>query len=93
MIIAVMTIDLHAPWVHSLKEKRMEARSLLTKIRAQFNVSATEIDNQDVHQTITLGIAAIAANGAQANSILDSILRFIEANTDAQIVSVETERR
>ncbi|HHY76699.1 MAG TPA: DUF503 domain-containing protein [Firmicutes bacterium] len=93
MIIAVMTIDLHAPWVHSLKEKRMEVRSLLTKIRAQFNVSATEIDNQDVHQTITLGIAAIAANGAQANSILDSILRFIEANTDAQIVSVETERR
>lgn len=93
MIIAVMTIDLHAPWVHSLKEKRMEVRSLLTKIRAQFNVSATEIDNQDVHQTITLGIAAIAANGAQADSILDSILRFIEANTDAQIISVECERR
>lgn len=93
MIIAVMTIDLHAPWVRSLKEKRMEVKSLLTRIRAQFNVSAAEVDNQDIHQTITLGIAAIAANGAQADSILDSVIRFVEANTDAQVISVEREQR
>ncbi|HHX28928.1 MAG: DUF503 domain-containing protein [Bacillota bacterium] len=93
MIVAAMTIDLHAPWVHSLKEKRMEVKSLLTRIRTQFNVSAAEVSNQNVHQTITLGIATIAANGAQADSILDSVIRFVEANSEAQIVSVERERR
>ncbi|MGI6662185.1 MAG: DUF503 domain-containing protein [Bacillota bacterium] len=93
MIIAVMTIDLHAPWVHSLKEKRREVKSLLTRIRAQFNVSATEVANQDVHQTISIGIATIAANGAQADSTLDNVIRFVEANSDAQIISVERERR
>jgi uncharacterized protein YlxP (DUF503 family) len=93
MIVAAMTINLHAPWVHSLKEKRMEVKSLLTRIQAQFNVSATEVGNQDVHQTITIGIATIAANGAQADSILDNIIRFVEANSEAQIVSVERERR
>lgn len=93
MIITAMTISLHAPWVHSLKEKRMEVKSLLTRVRNQFNVSAAELDHQDIHQTITIGIAAIAANAAQADSILDNVIRFIEANSEARVVSIERERR
>ena len=31
MIIAVMTFRLHAPWVHSLKEKRMVVKSLVAQ--------------------------------------------------------------
>lgn len=30
MRIAAMTFRLHAPWVHSLKEKRMVVKSLIT---------------------------------------------------------------
>ena len=93
MIIAAMTIRLHAPWVHSLKEKRMEVRSLLSRVRSQFNVSAAEVGDQDIHQSITIGIAAIAANGAQADSILDSVIHFVEANSEALIVSIDRERR
>jgi len=93
MIIAAMTITLHAPWAHSLKEKRMEVKSLLTRIRDQFNVSVAEIGDQDVHQMITVAVAAIAANGAQADSILDNVIRFIEANSEALIVSIQRERR
>ena len=93
MIITAMTIRLHAPWVHSLKEKRMEVRSLLARVRSQFNVSAAEVGDQDIHQSITIGIAAIAANGAQADSILDSVIHFVEANSEALIVSIDRERR
>ncbi|MGI6632730.1 MAG: DUF503 domain-containing protein [Bacillota bacterium] len=93
MIIAVMTIHLYAPWVHSLKEKRMEVKSLLARVRSQFNVSAAEVSDQDIQQSITIGIAAIAANGAQADSILDNVIRFVEANSEAQIVSIDRERR
>jgi uncharacterized protein YlxP (DUF503 family) len=93
MIIAVVTIRLYAPWVHSLKEKRMEVKSLLARVRSQFNVSAAEVSDQDIQQSITIGIAAIAANGAQADSILDNVIRFVEANSEAQIVSIDRERR
>mgnify|MGYP000952651128 CR=1 FL=1 len=93
MIIAAVTIKLYAPWAHTLKEKRMEVKSLLAKIRNKFNVSAAEVNDQDVHQTITIGVAAIAANGADADSILDHALNFIEENSEAQILSVERERR
>ena len=32
MIIAAMTFRLHAPWVHSLKEKRMVVKSLIAQL-------------------------------------------------------------
>jgi uncharacterized protein YlxP (DUF503 family) len=88
MQVAVLTVNLYAPWVHSLKEKRMEVKSLLTRIGNKFNVSVAEVDAQDTHQTIVIGVAAIAADAAQADSILDRVLNFVEENTQAQIIRV-----
>ena len=50
MEIAVVTFRLHAPWVHSLKEKRMIVKSIIAKVQNQFHVSVSEIDEQDIHQ-------------------------------------------
>ena len=47
MEIATITFRLHAPWVHSLKEKRMIVKSITAKIQNKFHVSAAEIDEQD----------------------------------------------
>lgn len=87
----ILQIKLYAPWVHSLKEKRMEVKSLIAKLRNKFNVSAAEVDEQDTHQTIVIGIASIAANTSQGDSIIDNILDFVESNTEAEIVSVDRE--
>ena len=43
MRIAAMTFRLHAPWVHSLKEKRMIVKSLVAKRQNRFDVSAADI--------------------------------------------------
>lgn len=93
MLIATAVITLHAPWVHTLKEKRSELKSLIAKIQNRYNVSAAEIDKQDVHQTIVIGVAGVATDTAQADSILDHIFAFIESNTEAEIVSLEREIR
>jgi len=93
MTVAVMTLWLYAPWIHSLKEKRMEVKSLLAKLQNKFNISAIESEEQDVHQTIVLTVAALAANPAQADSILDHILAFVESNTDAEITEADREFR
>jgi uncharacterized protein YlxP (DUF503 family) len=93
MIVAVLTVTLHAPWVHSLKEKRSELKSLLAKLRNHFNVSAAESDEQDIHQTLVLTVAALAATRQLADSTLESLQRFIEANTDAEVVGIDTEYR
>ena len=86
MKIASMTFRLHAPWVHSLKEKRMIVKSLVAKLQNKFHVSAAEIDEQDVHQIIVIGVASIVPHKAMADSLMDEISEFVESNTEAQIV-------
>lgn len=93
MIIAVLTVRLYAPWVHSLKEKRMVVKSLLQKVQNHFNVSASEIEEQDVHQTIVLGFASIAANTSMGDRLIDHIVNFIEEECEAEMVSVDREFR
>jgi len=93
MKIAILKIKLYAPWVHSLKEKRMVVKSLLAKIRNKFHVSAAEVEDQDVHQSIIIGIASIVPNSAQADAMMDEIVHFIEQSTEAEIVEEEREIR
>ena len=86
MIIAAVTFRLHAPWVHSLKEKRMVVKSLVTQLQNRFHVSAAEIDEQDTHQIIMIGAAAIVPHNAIADSLMDEISTFVEENTEAEIL-------
>ena len=88
-----MTFRLHAPWVHSLKEKRMIVKSFVAKLQNKYHVSAAEIDEQDTHQIIVIGVAAIAVNNALADSMMDDISMFIEENTEAEIIDEEREIR
>ena len=93
MIIAVMTFRLHAPWVHSLKEKRMIVKSLVAKLQNKFHVSAAEIDEQDTHQIAVIGVAAIVPHNAAADSLMEKISLFVEENTEAEIIDEEREIR
>ena len=93
MIIAAMTFRLHAPWVHSLKEKRMVVKSLITQLQNKFHMSAAEIDEQDTHQIIVIGVAAVVPHHALADSLMEEISQFVETATDAQILEETREIR
>ena len=93
MRIAAMTFRLYAPWVHSLKEKRMIVKSLVAKLQERFHVSAAEIDEQDTHQIIVIGAAAIVPNNAVADSLMEEISKFVEASTEAEILNENREIR
>ena len=93
MKIAVMSFRLYAPWVHSLKEKRMIVRSMIAKLQNRFHVSAAEIEEQDTHQIIVIGVAAIVPHQAIADSLMDEISRFVEENTEAEILDEVREIR
>lgn len=42
---------------------------------------------------ITILLIGVAADNAQADSILDYVISFVEASTEAEILSVERELR
>ena len=71
----------------------MVVKSILGKVRNKFNVSAAEVDAQDVHQTIIIGIAIIVAHQGQADSMEEEIIRFVEENTDGEILEIDVEIR
>lgn len=93
MTIAVITFRLRAPWVHSLKEKRMIVKSLIAKLQNRFHVSTAEVDEQDTHQVIVIGVAAIVPHNAMADSLMEEISLFVEENCEADILDETREIR
>ena len=49
-------------------------------------LSAAEIDEQDTHQIIVIGVAAIVPHNAMADSLMDEISTFVEENTEAEFL-------
>ncbi|EPZ55402.1 hypothetical protein H477_3404 [[Clostridium] sordellii ATCC 9714] len=70
MKIIIIKVKLRANWVHSLKEKRMILKSIVKKLQNKFNISVSEVDNQDIHQSIVIGIAGICLDSRQADSTI-----------------------
>ena len=93
MKVAVMSFRLYAPWVHSLKEKRMIVKCLVARLQNRFHVSAAEIKEQDTHQIIVIGVAAIVPHNAMADSLMDEISQFIEESTEAEVLDEVREIR
>ena len=93
MKILAITYRLYAPWVHSLKEKRMIIKSLIAKLQNRFHVSAAEVSEQDAHQFIVIGIAAIVPHNAMADRLMNEISAFVEENTEAEIIDTLREIR
>ena len=90
MVIGVLRFTLRLPEAQSLKEKRWQLKSLITRIRNEFNVSVSEIDMQDKWQLAVLGVAHISNDQNHSNRVLDQILNFAEKSrtmelTDSQI--------
>lgn len=89
--IVAMKVKLRANWVHSLKEKRMVVRSITAKLKNKFNVSVGEIENQDIHQSIVIGICSLAMDSKISDSIIENIIDFIEDNCEAEIIDIDTQ--
>lgn len=91
MHILLMKVTLRASWVSSLKEKRMIIRSITQRLKNKFNISVAEVDNQDKHKFITLGITMTASDRNIIMASKENIIDYIELNTDAEIIEIVNE--
>lgn len=82
-------LSFHIPHAASLKDKRQVCRSLVDRTRRRFNASIAEVDTQDVHQTLTIGVAVVSGDAAHARQSLHEIIRFMEEHADAELTEVE----
>ena len=71
----------------------MIVKSLTAKLQNRFHVSAAEVDEQDTHQMIVIGVAAIVPHNTMADSLMEEISLFVEENTEAEIIDEVREIR
>ena len=92
MVIGLCTIELHLPASNSLKDKRSVLKSVIRRIRNEFNVSIAEVDDQDVWRSAVLGVVTVSNDRAYAHGLLTGVVNWIERNRlDADLVDYQIE--
>ncbi len=90
MIVGACRIVLHLPAAHSLKEKRDVVKSVIARVHNQFNVSAAEVEDQELWQRAVLGISVVTNDSQHANEVLSTVVNFIAgANHDAEMTDYQ----
>jgi len=92
MSLGVCTIQLRLPENHSLKDKRKVLKSVIARVRNKYNVAIAELDDQDLWQLATLGVACLSNDGQQVHKVLSKVVDFIaESRLDAEILDYHIE--
>ena len=92
MSLGVCTIQLRLPENHSLKDKRKVLKSIITRVRNKYNVAIAEMDDQDLWQLSTLGVACLSNDAQQVDRVLSKVVALvIESKFDVEIVDYQIE--
>jgi uncharacterized protein YlxP (DUF503 family) len=87
MVIGSLTVSIHIPESHSLKEKRQVVQSVVARLRRTFNIAVAEVGDQDTWQLATIGIACVSGDGRHADEMCQKVLRHLENEGEAQVTS------
>lgn len=95
MVVGLVQVDLKLDGVASLKDKRHIVRSLVERIRRDFQVSISEVDDHDLWGNATLGIAHVPNDATFVESVLAKVTQVIEDRPEVEIMGQwqEIERR
>ncbi len=92
MHVSVCQIELRLPENQSLKGKRQVIKSIITRLQNKFNVSVAEVDNQDLWQLSTLGVACVSNHRRHADETLANVVKFVVQNyPDVELLNSEIE--
>jgi uncharacterized protein YlxP (DUF503 family) len=90
MVVGLLTVELHFPGAHSLKEKRMVLRGVKDRVK-KFNIAVAEVDHHDLWQRATLGVVTIATTQAHADRELAAVADEIERVEPGLITRTDVE--
>ena len=92
MNIGACKVKLRFPENQSLKGKRRVLSSIITRVRNNYHVSIAEVDDQDLWQLATLGIAYVSNSAKQVNEVLSRVIEFIsQSKFDVEILEHQIE--
>ena len=87
--LGIITFRLHE--CRSLKGKRKIVKSIINRLRNNFNVSVAEVGLNDIHQRAMIGFALVGNDRSVINSKIDKIFNLADELGLAEIVDSEME--
>jgi uncharacterized protein YlxP (DUF503 family) len=87
--LGIITFRLHE--CRSLKGKRKIVKSIINRLRNNFNVSVAEVGSNDVHQRAIIGFALVGNDRTVINSKIDKIFNLADELGLAEIIDSEME--
>ena len=84
-----ITLRLHD--CRSLKAKRKVVKSMINRLRNNFNASVAEVGSNDIYQKAEIGFSLVGNDAALINSKIDKIFNLAEDIGLAEIVDTEME--
>ena len=92
MVIGVCTIHLNIPMAFSLKDKRQVVRSVIARLRNEFNLSVAEVGNQDLWNEAIIAAVTVSSNADYAHGLLLRVAQWVEnARLDCELVDYQIE--
>ncbi len=92
MFVGLLVVDCTVGEGHSLKEKRRILQSLFAHLRAEFNVSVTEVEHQDLWQRAKIAICSVNTDGRNGQSTMSKIEELLSRDQRISVIDSETIR-
>lgn len=89
-VVGLLTLELHLPEARSLKAKRTVVRSVKDRLR-RLNVSAAEVNHQDLWQRCRLAVAAVGSSQHAVERALEDVVEDLERHDPGLIVGSNVE--
>ncbi|GAB3361808.1 DUF503 domain-containing protein [Modestobacter lapidis] len=87
MFTGTLSADLLLGDVHSLKAKRAVVRPILADLRRRYAVAAAEVEGNDLHRRVQVGVATVAGDAGQATEVLDACERLLAERPEVTLLS------
>jgi hypothetical protein len=85
--VGALELDVLLGDVHSLKQKRSVIRPIVAELRRKYEVAVAEAGHLDLHRRALIGIAAVAADVAHVQELLNSCERLVTGRPELQLLT------
>jgi len=89
MVVGTGIITLRIHDCRSLKGKRKVVKSVVQRIRNNFNASVAEVGANDIYQRAEIGVAMTGNDSQVINSKLDKLFNMVEDLGLAEVIASE----
>jgi len=91
IFVGICQVELLLHDAQSLKEKRFVLNSLKARISNKFNVSIAEVDQNDLWQRATIGMALVANERKFVDEVFSKIMNMLDGESQLEVIKHQLE--